>query len=251
MRRAAATMVAVAAVTVGVGAQGSGGPAALAVVAANKAQVIAQFGPGQWSVVGAARACDASAFKLTAREGSLRATAGIALTPLRAVSAAERAAIQTAIVPLFATREREQGVDPKDLARAPLTIDTIHAARSGPDARFYFEASKRLHDVRPPDRTASNDDVDPRGVVRVTVSGWLRGEHAFVPVGTKSELHWDPADEQSPATPSLDLVPLGVAVNGTEPVWVMRRTIGDRVSYLLYAVGPSAVRLLMTVPAHC
>jgi hypothetical protein len=81
------------------------------------------------------------------------------------------------------------------------------------------------------------------------VSGWLRGGNPIAPVGTKSELHWDPVDERGLVDVPAGLVPLGVAVNGPEPVWVMRRVIGDRVSYLLYAVGASTVRLALTVPA--
>ena len=236
------------AASVGV-AQTAAGPAAIAVVSGGKTQVIAQLGPGPWSVVGAARACDRSAFRLTASQGSLRATAGVTLLPLRAATATERVAIETAIAPLFARREREQGVEPKDLARAPLTIDAIHTVRSGADAWFYFEASKRLHDARPPDQPDSNGEVDPRGVVRVTVSGWLRGGDEVAPAGTKSELHWDPVDEPGQAATLPGLVPLGVAINGAGPLWVMRRVVGERVSYLLYVVGTSTVRLALTVPA--
>jgi hypothetical protein len=254
MRRAAAAAL-VAAAAVGSGGFVSGaqapGPAAIAVVSANRTQVVAQLALGQWSVVGAARACEASAFKLTARQGSLRGTAGITLTPVRSVTAAaERTAIEAAIGPLFASREGEQRVDVRDLSRVPVTVDAVYAARpASTGVLYYFEASKRLHDAGPPADADADGDVDPRGIVRVTVSGWLRGGDPIAAVGTKSELHWDPVDERGQADVPPGLVPLGVAVNGPEPVWVMRRAIGERVSYLLYAVGASTVRLALTVPA--
>jgi len=243
------------AAAVAVGGSGSGaqspGPAAIAVVAANRTQIIAQLALGQWSVVGAARACDAAAFRLTAREGALRTTAGVSLTPVRGVTAAaDRTAVETAIGSLFASRAGEQRVDARDLSRVPVTVDAMYAARPGPTGiLYYFEASKRLHDAGPPTDTDADGDVDPRGIVRVTVSGWLRGGDPIATVGTKSELHWDPVDERGLVNTLPGLVPLGVAVNGQEPVWVMRRAIGERVSYLLYAVGASTVRLALTVPA--
>jgi hypothetical protein len=251
-RRASVAGLAAAAVAVGVVvgvAQGTG-PTAIAVVSGNRTQAIARFALGQWQVVGDAHACDAAGFRFTARQGSLRATAGVALMPVRPVTAApERAAVDAIITPLFATREREQRVDARDLARAPVSVDVMSAAASPAGVLYYFEASKRLHDAGPPADADADGEVDPRGIVRVTVSGWLRSGARIAPVGTKSELHWDPLDDRGRARPGPDLEPLGIAANGAEPLWVMQRTIGDRVSYLLYAVGESSIRLVLTVPA--
>ena len=218
-------------------------------VSANRIQVIAQLALGEWRVVGTTRACDAKSFQLIARAGALRASAGASLTPVNPVTAAvERAAVEAAVGPLFGAREREQGVAARDLSRAAVTVDAVSVARSGSGAWYYFEASKRLHDTRPPDAANDDGDVDPRGVVRVTVSGWLRGGGPITPAGTKSELHWDPVDERGRPQAQPGLVPLGV-VNGAEPIWVMRQAVGERVSYLLYAVGASTVRMALAIPA--
>ena len=250
-RTAAVALCAAAAVAVAasVTEAQSTGPAALGVVSANRTQVIAQLGLGQWGVVGMARACDAAPFRFAARDGTLRATAGIVLTPARSVTATERPAIDAVINQVFATREREQRLDARDLARASVAVDAVYGARSTAGTVYYFEAAKRLHDAAPAADADADGEVDPRGIVRVTVSGWLHGGDRMVPAGTKSELHWDPVDERGRASAQPGLVPLGIVSGGAEPVWVMHRTIGDRVSYLLYAVGVSSVRLLLTVPA--
>ena len=250
MRRIAAAIACAAAAIAGAAAVSGAQPvpAALAVVAGNSTQVIAQVALGQWSVVGAARACNASAFKLAVRDGTVRATAGLVLVPVRSVAAANRAPLDAAIGPLFAARAREQRIDEQNLSRAPLSVDALYAATSPAGVAYYFEASKRLHDTAPPADAAADDDPDPRGVVRVTVSGWLRDRGGIEPAGTKSELHWDPVDDRGRSAMAPGLVPLGV-VGGAEPIWVMRRAVGDRVSYLLYAVHATAVRLLLTVPA--
>jgi len=92
-------------------------------------------------------------------------------------------------------------------------------------------------------------------LLRVSVSGWLRGVGA-VPrsLGSKSELQWlelsDSADGEPPVIPepvpipdaAAALVPLGVLGHASGHVWVMRRAIGNA-KVLVYDVGPSGVRL--------
>jgi hypothetical protein len=141
-------------------------------------------------------------------------------------------------------RMQESGVSPAALARVPLTVDAVHAAeRRAGNAAYYFEASKRLPDA------GETPDEDPKGILRIVVSGWLREVGSrILPAGTRSELHWDPA---SPRTGFAEatLTPLGVLRQGSETIWVMRSETGARVTFTLYALGDSRVRTLFTVRA--
>jgi hypothetical protein len=123
-----------------------------------------------------------------------------------------------------------------------MTVDSAYAAGSGVALAYYFEASKRIPDA------GNTPPEDPKGVVRISVSGWLRAaDSGLRPGGTKSELLW--AQENDPATRLPALVPLGVVRQGDERVWVMKGRVGTRDTFTLYALRGSLVRTLFTVDA--
>ena len=158
----------------------------------------------------------------------------------RLTALSDKARVEAEITRVFAQREREQRVSREHLAAARISIDFLFVAGGGSGPTFYFEASKTIPDAE--------------GLVRVSVSGWLRGDGG-VPrsLGSKSELQWielaeEPgADREIPEpapipAPTAALVPQGVLATAAGHIWVMRRAIGNG-ALLVYEVGPSGVRL--------
>jgi hypothetical protein len=163
----------------------------------------------------------------------------IALAQLTSRSPAWTAAAP-AVAAVFERRAAGTGVSSSTLARVPLTLDALYAAGTGAAAVYYFEASKRVPDA------GNTPEEDPKGIVRVSVSGWLRHEgDRLVPAGTKNELHWEP-DDDGVGAPAPTLIPLGVVRQRNEAVWVMADTMGTRRRITLYALGADTVRALFT-----
>jgi len=139
-----------------------------------------------------------------------------------------------------AQREKEQHVSAANLAKARVSIDFLYAAGEGAARMYYYEASKTI--------------LDAEGLLRVSVSGWLRGDGGLPrSLGSKSELQWielaeDPGGDREipePAPipdPKASLVPQGVLGTAGEHVWVMRRAIGNG-PLLVYEVKPGRVWL--------
>jgi hypothetical protein len=162
--------------------------------------------------------------------------------PVRRLTAIrDKAIVEPDISRVFAQREKEQRISPASLAAARLSIDFLYAAGEGSARIYYYEASKTIPDAE--------------GLLRVSVSGWLRGDGAGPrSLGSKSELLWlelsDSADGEPPVIPepaplpdaAAALVPLGVLGHASGHVWVMRRAIGNG-TVLIYDVGPAGVRL--------
>ena len=140
--------------------------------------------------------------------------------------------IASAVAPVFERHARDNGVAPGTLDRVPLTIDWVYGIGRGSErATIYFEASKRVPDA------GNTPEEDPKGVVRVAVSGWLgaAGER-FIPAGTKGELHWEPADER-PGSRLPGMLPLGVLRRGNERIWVMMGQTGVRNTFHAVLAG--------------
>ena len=159
----------------------------------------------------------------------------------RLTALTDYALVEPDIARVFAQREKEQRLSPASLAKARVSIDFLYVAGDGVARRYYYEASKTIPDAE--------------GLVRVSVSGWLRGDGAEPrSLGSKSELQWlelaeDPdADKEvipNPAPipgPTAALLPQGVIGNATGQVWVMRRAIGNG-PLLVYEVSPGRVSL--------
>jgi hypothetical protein len=166
-----------------------------------------------------------------------------AVHPVRRLMAlSDKVAVESDVARVFAQREKEQRVSAANLAKARFSIDFLYVAGEGPARQYYFEASKTI-----PDASA---------LLRIVVSGWLRGD-AVQPrsLGSKGELHWietvpeDP-DGEHPVIPdppvipepTAALLPQGVFVTAAEHVWVMRRAIGSG-PLLVYEVKPGRVAL--------
>ena len=160
----------------------------------------------------------------------------------RLTALSDKAAVEADVARVFSQREKEQRVSAANLAKARFSIDFLYVAGEGTARQYYFEASKTI-----PDASA---------LLRVVVSGWLRGD-AVQPrsLGSKGELHWietvpeDP-DGEHPVIPdppvipepTAALVPQGVFTTAAEHVWVMRRAVGNG-PLLVYEVKPGRVSL--------
>lgn len=167
---------------------------------------------------------------------------GLIVYPVRRLTAlTDKAVVETDIAKVFAQREKEQRVSAANLAKARLSIDFLYAAGDGTARMYYYEASKTLPDAE--------------GLLRVSVSGWLRGDGGLPrSLGSKSELQWielgdDPDGNAeiipNPAPipdPTASLVPQGVLHDATGQTWVMRRAIGNG-PLLVYEVSPRRVWL--------
>ena len=167
--------------------------------------------------------------------------------PVRRLTAVnDTAPVEADIARVFAQREKEQRVSAANLAKARVSIDFLYAAGDGAARRYYYEASKTI--------------LDAEGLLRVSVSGWLRGDGGLPrSLGSKSELQWlelaeDPGGDREipePAPipdPAASLVPQGVFGDATGQVWVMRRAIGNG-PLLVYEVKAGGVRLRPKSPA--
>jgi hypothetical protein len=161
--------------------------------------------------------------------------------PVRRLTALhDKAVVEADIARVFAQREKEQRVSAANLAKARVSIDFVYAAGEGTARQYYYEASKTI--------------LDAEGLLRVSVSGWLRGDGGLPrSLGSKSELQWielaeDPgADREIPEPapipdPMASLVPQGVLATAGEHIWVMRRAIGNG-PLLVYEVKPGRVWL--------
>ena len=159
----------------------------------------------------------------------------------RFMALSDKALVEQDVAKVFAQREKEQRVSPASLAKARLSIDFLYAAGDGTARMYYYEASKTIPDAE--------------GLLRVSVSGWLRGDGGLPrSLGSKSELQWielaeDPgADNEvipNPAPipdPTASLVPQGVLGTAGEHIWVMRRAVGNG-PLLVYEVKPGRVWL--------
>jgi hypothetical protein len=170
-------------------------------------------------------------------------TASHTVHPVRRLLALnDKALVEADVARVFAQREKEQRVSAANLAKARVSIDFLYLAGDGPSRMYYYEASKSIPDVQT--------------LLRISVSGWLRGDGGQPrSLGSKSELQWielvpesDGADLEiipEPVAipePTAALVPQGVLGHAAGHVWVMRRAIG-RGALLVYDVGPGGVRL--------
>jgi hypothetical protein len=153
----------------------------------------------------------------------------------------DKALVEKDVARVFAQREKEQRVSAANLAKARISIDFLYAAGDGSARQYYYEASKTIPDAET--------------LLRVSVSGWLRGDGGLPrSLGSKSELQWielvpesdgdlELIPEPTPIPePIASLVPQGVLGTAGEHIWVMRRAIGNG-PLLVYEVKPGRVWL--------
>src|SRR5438045_303021 len=116
----------------------------------------------------------------------------------------------------------------------------MYVSGTGATEVYYFESSKRIPDA------GQTPLEDPKGIVRLTVSGWLKRDgRQMRSIGTKAELYWDPADDRGTAlvaAVSAALRPIAVFRADDAQMWIMRGPAVPRETYTLYAVRDTAIR---------
>jgi len=172
-------------------------------------------------------------------------SAAAPVMPVRPVIRSSRAwnAADSALAPLFANGAHKNGVSPLVLARVAAVIDVMYVSDNSGAPVYYLESSKRVPDA------GGTPQEDPKGVVRLALSGWFRADgQRLVPAATKTELHWEAVEpRRTAAAPMLE--PLAVLREPARDLWVMESDVAGRKSYALYAVTQSAVRVLVSTQA--
>ena len=209
-------------------------PAPVIAIDGEPPQAVARLDAGRWVKAaetlrcGPAGAVDRLVVTGGARPGVPRSIAA---------DAPERQALDPAIVGVFDRRQREHDLAAAHLAGLPMQIDWIYASGT-PDGAdiYYFEASRRVPDP------GTAPDEDPKGTLRVAVSGWLHRAGGRVTVlGSKSELRWEQDRQDGTPARRPDLVPLGTAAHDAQSIWVMKGAAGDAAWVSAYQVGESGV----------
>lgn len=226
----------------------SPGPA-IALVRDGRPAVVAHWSGAQWTEPVAGLRCPAALPSAWQRLGELWIAPGLKAEAPQPIGRGDRAwpAVESAVGRVFAAREREQRLSEANISLVPMTLDAVFRAGDPASGSYYFEASKRIEDALPPPPAPAGEDVDPRGVLRIAVTGWLRADGARMQAAaTKGELHWEQVDGRGQAALRPAYVPLAVLSTGPLPVWVMRAPAGPRSHLALYEVGPSHARVLVS-----
>ena len=190
-------------------------------------QPIARLQGQQWTAV------------CTAPPGALPAVMR-AVRPI-AARAAEWTTIEPVVRGVFDQREREQRVGVARTSRVPAALEYLYASGPAADAVYYFEASKRIEGSA----ADADPDTDPAGLLRIRVTGWLRGAGGRItPIATKADLQWEQLDRVN-ATSQADLIPLGMIDVGDALVWVMKRETLAAPTFMLYELRASAARMVL------
>jgi hypothetical protein len=166
---------------------------------------------------------------------------GPAADAVRAVIAGsdERRQLEPVVRRLFEARERQESVSASALASVPLSIDAIFSSvpASSPQI-YYFRASKTIPDSRGDVDADDDGEVDPKGDLRLDVTGFLRGEGELTSLGTNAALSWEQVDDRPQAgTRRSELTPIGVVRMPGARIWVMQGRAGDSTWYSLYEIG--------------
>jgi hypothetical protein len=149
--------------------------------------------------------------------------------------------LEPLVTRLFGTRERQERVSASALASVPLSIDAIFSsAPAAPPQIYYFRASKTIPDSRGDVDADDDGEVDPKGNLRLDVTGWLRRDGGLTSLGTNAALSWEQVDDRPQAgTRRAELTPIGVVRMPTTRIWVMQGRAGDSTYYSLYDVAAS------------
>ncbi len=171
-------------------------------------------------------------------------TAGVPTERVRRVASPspELAAIEPAIRRLFAPQEQALRLSSPNLADAPVTIIGVYASTGQRMTEYYFEASKGVRDE-------ATEVPGEEGLLRVVVTGWLRGRGAsLVSLGTKGDMMWGELDRPGATEARAELLPLGILRRGDVAVWALKRT-APAGGLRLYEVGAAGVRRRETASA--
>jgi hypothetical protein len=219
---------------------------AIAIDAGGTPQVIARFDGGRWVKTADVLQC---AHEGDAERVVVTGTAGAEMAQRVAPTADGWKALEQVIVRVFEQRQREHALVARNLTGVPIQIDSVYAApdRDALAAVYYFEASRRVPDP------GTAPEEDPKGTLRVAVSGWLHHHRggSVTALGSKSDLGWE-QDRSGDSRPvrGPDLTPLGVVAHDSGWIWVMKGRAGDIGWVTAYLVRESGVRTLAD-PARC
>lgn len=163
--------------------------------------------------------------------------AGVPVERVRRVASPspEMTALAPAIRRLFAPQEQALRLSGPNLADAPITIVGVYASTGPRATEYYFEASKGVRDE-------ATEVPGEEGLLRVVVTGWLRGRGpAVVSLGTKGDMMWGELDRPGATEAKAELVPLGILRRGNAVVWALERT-APAGGLRLYEIGAAGVR---------
>jgi hypothetical protein len=147
----------------------------------------------------------------------------------------ELAALQPVIARLFAPQEQALRLSGPNLADAPITIVGVYASTTVTLTEYYFEASKAVRDE-------ATEVPGEEGLLRVMVTGWLRGQGAAVTsLGTKGDMMWAELDRPGATDARAELLPLGILRRGATVVWALKRATPAG-GLRFYELGASSVR---------
>ena len=161
--------------------------------------------------------------------------------PVRAVTTGGNEWQQLAplVTRLFETRERQESVSASALASVPLSIDAIFSSAPAASPQiYYFSASKTIPDSRGDVDADDDGEVDPKGDLRLDVTGWLRRQGELSSLGTNASLSWEQVDDRPQAgTRRSELTPIGIVRMPSAHIWVMHGRAGDSLWYSLYEIA--------------
>jgi hypothetical protein len=225
------------------------GPLLVAVDEGDRLRPVARFDGARWAAT-----CDAPARRGNPIKGrSPRAVTsdGLAVEPIRHVpmGGPEWRQLEPRIKQLFDDRARRENVTAAALKSVPLRIEAIVTpVRVAPSQTYFFVSSRTIPDSRTDVDMDADGEVDPKGELRVDVTGWLgRGDAEVTSIGTNSTLSWEQVGDR-PASASArrsDLTPIAIVRAGAARAWLMQGRAGAARWYEMYQVGDAGVRLLV------
>jgi hypothetical protein len=225
------------------------GPLLVAVDEGDRVRPVARFDGSRWAAT-----CDVPPRRGSATKGrSPRAVAseGLAVEPIRHVpiGGAEWRQLEPRIKQLFDERAKRENVTAAALASVPLRIEAIVTpVRVAPSQTYFFVSSRTIPDSRADVDMDADGEVDPKGELRVDVSGWLgRVDAAVTSIGTSSTLSWEQVDDRPAGATARrsDLTPIAIVRAGASRAWLMQGRAGAARWYVMYQVGDAGVRLLV------
>jgi hypothetical protein len=169
---------------------------------------------------------------------------GSAAEAVRAVTrgGSEWRQLEPVVRRLFETRARQESVSASALASVALSIDALFTSAAGSSPQiYYFRASKTIPDSRGDVDADDDGEVDPRGDLRLDVTGWLQRESEVSSLGTNAALSWEQVDDRPRAgTRRSELTPIGIVHMASARIWIMQGRAGDGIWYTLYDVGAAS-----------
>lgn len=175
---------------------------------------------------------------------------GAAVEAVRRVQtgSAEWRNLEPVVKELFETRERQENVSAAALESVPLAIDAIFTpTRASTPQIYYFRSSKTIPDSRGDVDADDDGEVDPKGDLRIDVTGWLQSAGVVTSLGTNAMLSWEQVQDRPEGveTRRSTITPIGLVRLGDTRVWVLQGRAGEITWYTLYDVGGKGVHMLV------